>query len=260
MSRVRTVRGRRLGTLGAGLAIALRVSTGHAEDRPLRDGVRLRADTLTVRLVDAPLADVLQELSRQADAEIRGQLIDARAVTATFEDVPLAQALARLLPEQNFALVYGSGGRLMAVQLLGGAHPITVVPAAVRRPPWQEALFGVIAHHPAVPVTGPLADALGAETVTLPQLLEAGLHHEDAAVRGEAIRVGLQTVQDDPELRAAIIRHLEPVDNEALATVLRAASGYSEDVAREALDASQAPELRLKASSVLQRLRADAPQ
>jgi hypothetical protein len=247
-----------MAVLGAGIVIALHGPRVQAEDRPLQDDVRLHRDTLTVRLVDAPLAEVLQELSRQSDAEIRGQLVDARTVTASFDDVPLAQALARLLPEQNFALVYGGGGRLMAVQLLGAARPVTVVPVAVRRPSWHEALYELIARHSPVPVSGALADALGTDAATLPQLLNAALQQEDPTGRAEAIRAGLGTLQDDAELRAAVLHQLESVDTATLATALGTATGHAEDVAQEVFGAAPVPELRVKASTVLQRLRADA--
>src|SRR5207253_10748018 len=91
---------------------------------------------LTVRLSGVQNSDILAELARQSGAEIRGQVREPREVTADFESVPLPEALARLLGEQNFALVYGKGGRLKAVRLLGadqvaaGAPTTTTLPAA----------------------------------------------------------------------------------------------------------------------------------
>jgi hypothetical protein len=63
-----------------------------------------------------PITDVLNELERQTGASVRGSLLDPREVTAEFRDVPLSQALARLLGDQNFALVYGEGGRLRTLK------------------------------------------------------------------------------------------------------------------------------------------------
>jgi hypothetical protein len=207
-----------------------------------------------VRLVDVPPTDVLEELTRQSNAEIRGRLIEIRSVTASFDDVPLAQALGRLFPEQNFALVYGRGGRLMAVRLLGGTQSVAVSPPAPK-PAGLESLLDLISRHPPVPVSGPLADAIGAESATLVQLLDVTLHHEDANVRTEAVRSGMATLQAEPELRSAVVRELNGVDSDALTTLLRTATGNPEDVARDVLGGAQIPELRLKASSVLQRLR-----
>src|ERR1051326_1203772 len=76
-------------------------------------------DALTVRLAKAPLADVLDEVARQTGAEVHGELRAPHEVTAEFDTVPLPEALHRLLGDQNFALVYGTGGRLRVVKLLG---------------------------------------------------------------------------------------------------------------------------------------------
>src|SRR5439155_6626544 len=78
-----------------------------------------RQDALTVHRVKAPLAWVLQEIGRQTRAAIKGELREQREVSADFEASPLPEALHRLLGDQNFTLVYGNGGRLRAVKLLG---------------------------------------------------------------------------------------------------------------------------------------------
>jgi hypothetical protein len=77
-------------------------------------------DALTVHLTKVPVAEVLDELSRQSGAQIRGQLRAPSDVTAQFDAVPLPEALARLLGDQNFALVYGDGGKPKSVRLLSG--------------------------------------------------------------------------------------------------------------------------------------------
>src|SRR4029077_18548760 len=88
-------------------------------------------DRLTVHLTGPPVTDVLDDLGRQAGAEIRGQVRDPREVSAEFEGLPLAEALHRLLGDQNFALVYGNEGRLKSVRLLGGPQTaVAAVPAS----------------------------------------------------------------------------------------------------------------------------------
>ena len=82
--------------------------------------IRYEKDALTVRLTNVPVAEVLDELRRQTGAEVRGQPCTPGAVSAEFEAVSLGDALHRLLGEQNFALVFGDGGRLKTVRLLGG--------------------------------------------------------------------------------------------------------------------------------------------
>src|SRR5204862_8272997 len=79
---------------------------------------------------------------------------------------------------------------------------------------------------------------------------------EDPAVRAEALRTGIGTLDGDAELRSAVISELETADSAFLTSLLRsAASERSEDIATQVLRDSLFPEIRLKASSVLQRLR-----
>ena len=65
-----------------------------AEDAPGRV-VRYGKDALSVRLVHAPVSEVLAELSRQSGAEIRGQVSDPRELTAEFDAMPLREATLR---------------------------------------------------------------------------------------------------------------------------------------------------------------------
>src|SRR5437667_5629079 len=114
-------------------------------------------DALTVRLAKTPLSEVLDEVARQSGAEVHGALRAPREVTAEFDAVPLPEALHRLLGDQNFALVYGTGGRLRVVKLLGtqtgtsGATPVAAAP-----PPSTAAsaadLAQLIARHAPVPI------------------------------------------------------------------------------------------------------------
>ncbi len=219
--------------------------------------IQYRNDALTVRLTGAPLSDVLEEICRQSGAEMRGQIREPREVTADFQSVPLPEALARLLGEQGFALVYGKGGRLKAVRLLGGSQLVAdPAPPVAQQPPFPGSLPELIDHHPPVPVAGRLAEVLGAQSATLGQLLDLSLHHADADVRTEALRTGMATVEAEPELRSAVIAELNNADSALLSTLLRAsASEQAEDLATQVLRVSHAPEIRLKASSVLQRLR-----
>ena len=102
------------------LATAFGVRGASASDESAGQVVLYRQDALTVHLVKAPLAWVVEEIGRQTGADIRGELREQREVSADFEASPLPEALHRLLGEQNFALVYGREGRLRALKLLGG--------------------------------------------------------------------------------------------------------------------------------------------
>jgi len=72
---------------------------------------------LTVRVAKEPVAEVLTEVGRVTGAEVRGAPLDAREVTATFDAVPIDEALRRLLGEQAFSLTY-RGERLAVIDLL----------------------------------------------------------------------------------------------------------------------------------------------
>ena len=77
------------------------------------------AGRLTVHAERVPLADVVREIGRQSGAEIVGKVRKPREVTRQFDQVPLFDALVRLLGEQNFTLRYGSEGKLRTISLLG---------------------------------------------------------------------------------------------------------------------------------------------
>ena len=103
------------------LLVVLAQTPARPEDGAARV-VRYANDALTVRLSRASVNEVLDEIARQTGAEIRGQSMDSREVSADFEAVPLPEALDRLLGSQNFTLIYGENGNLRAVQLLGEAR------------------------------------------------------------------------------------------------------------------------------------------
>jgi hypothetical protein len=221
--------------------------------------VRFQDDVLTVRLRNVPITDVLQDLAAQSGAEVRGQVREAREVTATFDAVPLPEALGRLLGDQAFALVYGSGGRLKTVRLLG-SDGVSIRASAPtppgERPPFPGLLPRLIERHAAVQVTGTVAEALHSNFANLRQLLDLSLHHADATVRAEAMHTGLATVEADHDLYLAVVEELDHTDSEVVASMLRAAAGEHAD--EVALGVSQGPyvaKFRLMASSVLQRLR-----
>src|SRR3989454_4351842 len=133
------------------LAAALAAPGARSDEGAPERVIHYEGDTLTVRLAGAPVTDVLDELGRQAGAEIRGQVRDPHEVSAEFEGVPLAEALHRLLGDQNFALVYGNEGRLKSVRLLGGPQTAAAAGAApppVSQPPAPGVLDALAKHAP----------------------------------------------------------------------------------------------------------------
>jgi hypothetical protein len=251
-------------TAALGLAVAVSLSGSPAAPASTDPGrvIQYSKDTLTVRLDKVPLSDVLSDIGQQSGAEIRGTLREPREVTADFEAVPLSEALARLLGDQNFALVYDKEGSLRAVKLLGGPLAGGAAPPVVAALPPPSAgktpidIRELLLSHPPVPVHGRLAQTLGTDSATLQQLMELSFHNEDPTVRAEALRAGVQTLEGEPNLRQAVIGALNSFDDAALSTLLRGAAGANaEEVAMQVLTQSRAPEVRVKASSVLQKLR-----
>jgi len=101
------------------------------------DVVEYRDDALTVHVTRIPVAKALDRVARASGAAIRGRLEDSSDVTASFDAVPMQEALRRLLPKQAFALKY-EGDRLAAIELLDASGVVQPPPApAVIREPGQ---------------------------------------------------------------------------------------------------------------------------
>jgi len=263
---------RRMAPSAARLTAVLLLAGACAAGRCVADTaervIQYDGDRLTVRLNAVPLSDVINELGRQAGAEIQGGLRSPHDVSAEFEKVPLPEALHRLLGEQNFALVYGEGGRLRTVKLLGGplGPPAPAVAAAPQAPPTTVpvksydtagALINAIVAHPPVPIDGRLADALGTQSATVQQIVEASLHNDDASIRSEGVRRILALIEAEPDLRGSVLGTVKGMDDGDLAGMLKSASpGHAEEIAVHIATQSHVSELRVKASGILQQLRA----
>ena len=248
-----------------GLVVAaLLTGRNAAGDEPPERVVQYAKDALTVRVTRVPVDEILGQLGKQSGAEIRGEVRDRHEITAEFEDVPLPEALHRLLGEQNFALIYGDGGRLKTVRLLGGPlappPPSAAPPTAssVPSPPASlPALVGLFEAHAPVPVQGRLSQALGTDTATFSQLGDMALHHDDVLVRTEAVRVGLQVIEAEPEFRSAVISGVTGMGNGDLSTFVRGLAGpRADELVLRVITLARATELRAKASAVLQDMRA----
>jgi hypothetical protein len=249
-------------TLLALLLVARGVHAGDAA--PSGRVIRYDHDTLTVRLSSVPMSEVLAELERQTGATVRGELSETRDVSAEFDDVPLPQALARLLGEQNFALVYGDGGRLRAVSLLpsgraAGPRPVSPTPTSTV-PPVQgislEEFARILAEHPPIKVDGPLAAAVGGDMATFPQLLEIALSHDNPAVRMSAVGTGLRAIETTPDLRAKLVGVAAGMDPEQLSVLIQNAAGdRAQELASNVTGQTRATEVRAKFSAALHALR-----
>jgi hypothetical protein len=229
---------------------------------PARQLIAVRHETLTVRLDKAPLTKVLEEISQQTGARIRGQVRNPQEVTAEFDNVPFPEAFHRLLDDQNFELIYSNGGKLRAVTLLSGplSPPSPSVPTrdavqSVARA--SESLSDVLAAPDTIQLGERLADILGSPTASVQQLLGLGLTNADAGIRAEAMRTLVSKLDEDQKLRSVVVGQLNAIDDSVLASQLRDAAGdHAAALARQIFVDAQSTEVRVKALSVLHQLRA----
>jgi hypothetical protein len=230
-----------------------------ADSPPRR--IDYRADRLSVQVTQVSLTEVLEEIARQARAEIIGGVKEEKPITVEFTGLPLDEGLGRLLGKQNFVLVYGKVG-LRAVELLGG--PQAPPKVATTPPPTTLSgmpnVFQMFQTRPPCPINGRLGAALASDKATYPQLLDSAMHHEDVAVRSDAIRTWLQCLEDDAELRGAFVTAISAVDDQQLATSLRGMAGArAEELLQQITTLARASELRLKASQVFLQLKKVPP-
>jgi len=213
--------------------------------------VRYSGDTLSVRAADVPLTRILDAIGEESGATIEGRIADDRAVTIEFEDVPVAEALDRILGDQNFVLVYDHEHRLRLVELIDGAIEGRPVEVTASPPP---APADVLARHPRLHVNGILAERLGSDTMSLHDLIETALRQEDRDVRGDAMRTAVEVLEADPEFRRAL--HMT-ADATPLDDVVRdvGAARAEETLFYVATKASDS-ELRNRAVTLLDRMHA----
>jgi hypothetical protein len=230
--------------------------------------VSYRDDRLTVRATNASLDDVLSELQRQTGATIRGD-IPGEPVTATFDAVPLREALQRLLGDRSFTLVYAVDGRLKTIELKGGPgvrkppvekKPAGSVLAAASKKAQLEAMAKIFENRPPVSVDGKLAEATGTSEVPWNELLQTATSHENAAVRAYAFQAGMRAIDQNADIRDAMLKVLTPLTDEELAGLARAMTGEGAlAAARYALQNTQTPALRERLRAALRELKRPAP-
>jgi hypothetical protein len=246
--------------LGLVLAVLAAAPLAAAPEPPT---VSYKDDRVTMRADDVPVSDVLEALKRQSGAEVRGEL-PAGKVSATFDDIPLRDALGRILGDRSFTLTYGEDGRLRAIELKGGPQERKPVVEQAARPPEKgpskkerwDAIAHALDHRRPIAVTGRLAEASGKPEVDWEYLLRAASSHEEEDVRVEAFRAGVREVDQNPELRAAMLEAMNALDDAELAQFARAMVGENaQGLAKWAIRLVHTPELRGRLRAVVRQLR-----
>ncbi|MCC6849633.1 MAG: hypothetical protein IT294_14110 [Deltaproteobacteria bacterium] len=246
-------------SLGIALWLGCLVAAARADAAatPAPAGVRWEDGRLSVRVVDAPLDRVLVEIAAATRAALRGE-VEARSVTIDFTALPVADGLARLLGAESFMLTYAADGSLRTIDLLTRGVPVTPAPSvgttSSPRPPLADEEEQAVVLQRPVAVAGPLAAAVGGDAAPIGLVLHVAVGERDPAARAAARDVALAAFARDPEVEAAYLSTLAPVDDVVLARILHGAAadprGVEEWLAALAGHAPSAA-LRAKAAAVL---------
>jgi hypothetical protein len=225
-------------------------------------GVRYADDRLSVHVTAMALDALVLEIGRQAGAVVRGRTPE-RTVSAQFDDVPLPEALERILGTPSFSLVYDEQRRLKILDLLGPSDtppPAGDAPAAAPLPDpvrSAEAALPLLDAHPPIALAGALARWFKTETLSLRELIQTGFTHEDAGVRREALRTSISALENDPAL-AGLLADLARIDEATLESLARRVAGdHAEEVLLQVRTQARRGDVRSKAGSVLERFRTE---
>jgi hypothetical protein len=208
------------------------------------------ADRFTIRAEDVPLSRALEDVARAVGAEVRGE-IPAREITASMDELPLAEVLVRLLAGENFTLAYGADGKLRTVELLGGprSSPAAGVPAT---PPGAPQGAERPSSGNTVRVSSRLGAALGTRTPPATDVIHAAFHQKSARLRADAQKSALAALEADPQFERVLAAIFGAVDDETLVQIFR---GWGRARAARFLGrlvaSSRSEELRVKAAAVL---------
>jgi hypothetical protein len=219
--------------------------------------ITVRQDRLTVRVTDVALDEIVREVAAPSKAEVKGSVKDPKPVSADFADVPLQDGLTRLLGEQNFLLTYREDGTLRSLTLLGGpveeAQGAQVVKTAPAPPPAAPSPVDLLQR--SVPVSGKLQELLGQPTATMQQLMDITMRQDDAGLRLEAMRAGMNAIDTQADMRSTVVKSLEGIDDQALEAMVRnMAPNHAQEVMSQMAATSRTPEIRARSLRVLRSL------
>ena len=249
--------------VGAALALLVLTASAPAWSAESQPAVRYADGSLTVHVDHMPVGEVLRRIAEATGAEVRGDA-PAGDVTLAIDNVPLTVALDTMLGKHSFMLTYGAKGALRSIELLGAGVPMAPVPAAASPPApplaAEEAQAATLQRN--VPAWGSLIGAFGDEPLTVGRLLHAVVSDQRSDVRAAARESILDAFVASPEVEAAYLSTLTPVDDTTLASILRASSDgtSAEEWLSALISRARSPELKKKAASVLTALRTPPPQ
>ena len=235
------------------VTVACSVGVALAADAP-PEIVRYEHDRLTVRATDVPLDRLMAEIAAVTHVAMRGT-VAPRPVSIDCEGVSLSEGLTRILGAESFMLTYGSDGALRTIDVLarGSAPAPSPAVSPSPRPPLAAEQEQATILQRRVPVSGRLAAALGSDQPAIGRVLHAVLQERRPATRAAAREAALAAFARDPEIEAAYLSTLAPVDDAVLARVLGgpAAAGSLEEWMTALATRAPSAGLRAKAAAVL---------
>lgn len=233
----------------------------------------------SARLKGADVTEVLREVALRARVEIRGRPASGKPVDAVFQRTSLHRTLSRVLDGQSFFILY-AGARPVRVVLLGTGSADTVLvesPAddgpdpgagttsasaggrdAASGEPAPEAVAEPVddssplaASLRPVAVDGATAHIIGVDGTTFSEITGVAMRDPDPGVRAEALRVGLEILENEPGLAQSFLEVMEQRDDSALADWLRRVAGDNAlEIARLTARQTRIPALRDRARAI----------
>jgi len=226
--------------------------------------VRFRNDKLSVDAHDVGLAVLLRAIAKESGAELVGAPRAERPLTISFDDIPIKEALERLVGEQNFTLKYDDQGKLKAIELRGGQEaaevqkPVETAPTAVgnTEPPKWYAFYKAFDGRDHIPLSADLRKATGKEEVGFDELGNTAIANEDPRIRRAALHAAIKAMEQDPEMMDTVLATLAAMTDEELAAFARKNAHYrAEDLVKNTLRETSDTALRSRARNVLRELR-----
>jgi len=244
--------------------------------------LRYQDDRLTADVSHMSVHALLAEIGRQSGARIRMEGVADREVSAHFARLPLADALRRILGEENFTLVYGrntgsaaGSARLREIQVFGdgrtgvttarlgsGGSPPPAAGAAgdpsIAAGGMMMQLSRVLEKHGEIqlPPGSSLAATLGSERASFHQLVGLAMRDGDRQLRAEAAEVLAGVFDSDPDAHALLAAPGDAaLDPEMIASFVRASGGpHAEEFLGDIAQHLRTPALRAKVNQIRARL------
>jgi YD repeat-containing protein len=251
--------------LGTGAALAAPdATTTTTTPTPTPEGahvVHFKDDKLTVDLHDVSIATAMADVARASGADLVGTPREDRRLTMVFEEIPIKEALERLVGAQNFTLKYDDAGKLKAIELRGGQAARDASRPETKQfdektLAKQYAFFKAFDTGEAIPLNGDLRKKFGKDEIRYDELGNLVLGYPDAKIREAAMRAILQALDRDPERKAAVLDALNAMTTDELMDFARARAYHNaEMLVRLLMRESSDPDVRARARDVLRDLR-----